>query len=46
VIEFKVRDFDAQTPERLRAQGLEIRAIEAMNLEDIFITTVRQEARA
>ncbi len=41
LLELKVRNFRDDLPSRLQAQGLEIRSVEPMNLEDIFVTTVR-----
>lgn len=41
ILELKVRQFSDSLLERLQAQGVEIRSTEPMNLEDIFVTTVR-----
>lgn len=41
LLELKVRQFSDALLGRLQGQGLEIRSTEAMNLEDIFVTTVR-----
>ncbi len=41
VLELKVRDFSDDLPERLRGQGLDVRTVHPMSLEDIFISTVR-----
>lgn len=41
LIELKTCDFDDDLLSRLHALGLEVTAIEAMSLEDIFVTTVR-----
>jgi len=44
--ELKLRHYDEALAARLRAQGFQIHKVEAMNLEDIFITTVRAGASA
>ncbi len=41
IIEFKVRQFSDTLSLRLQNKGLEIKSIDTMNLEDIFVTTVR-----
>ena len=41
VLELKVRGFTDAIAERLSAQGLTIQSLHPMNLEDIFVTTVR-----
>lgn len=41
LIEFKTAAFDASTLPALQALGLAIESVEPMQLEDIFITTVR-----
>ena len=41
VIEIKVRSWSDDLPVRLAAQGLQVQRSDAMNLEDIFITSVR-----
>ncbi len=41
ILELKVRQFSDSLLKRLQVQGLEIRSAEPMNLEDIFVTTVR-----
>lgn len=46
LLEIKVRDFTDGLPGRLKAMGVEIGSIEPMSLEDIFVTTVRQGAKA
>ncbi len=39
--ELKLRRYDEALAQRLRSQGFQIHKVEAMSLEDIFITTVR-----
>lgn len=46
VVEIKVRTWSDQLPARLAAQGLQVQRSDAMNLEDIFITSVRSGASA
>lgn len=41
LVELKVRRYTDSVPERLNAMGLEIKSVDAMNLEDIFVTIVR-----
>ncbi|MFH1599791.1 MAG: ABC transporter ATP-binding protein [Pseudomonadota bacterium] len=41
VVEIKVRSWSDDLPVRLAAQGLQVQRSDAMNLEDIFITSVR-----
>jgi len=41
MLELKVRGFNDEISARLKANGLEIRSQHAMNLEEIFVTTVR-----
>ncbi len=41
MLELKVRGFTEDVPHRLQAGGLVVCSLHAMNLEDIFITTVR-----
>jgi ABC-2 type transport system ATP-binding protein len=41
ILELKVCQFSDSLLMRLQAQGMEIRSIEPMSLEDIFVTTVR-----
>jgi len=41
LIEIKTGAFDEGLLQRLKAQGLEVTAVEPMTLEDIFVTTVR-----
>lgn len=41
LVEIKVRQYRDDLPEQLQSQGLSIQRIEPMNLEDIFVTTVR-----
>lgn len=43
-VELKTGAFDATLPQRLQALGLEVTSVEAMTLEDIFVTTVRGSA--
>ncbi len=42
--EFKVHGNHERVLQQLKSSGLEIRSVEAMSLEDIFVTTVRQGA--
>lgn len=44
ILELKVNGFTDSMPERLQAQGLIIQSLHPMNLEDIFVTTVRARA--
>ncbi|KFL36211.1 ATP-binding cassette domain-containing protein [Arenimonas donghaensis] len=46
VVEIKVRAWNDDLPGRLAAQGLQVQRSDAMNLEDIFITSVRSGAPA
>jgi len=46
VVEIKVRAWSDDLPGRLAAQGLQVQRSDAMNLEDIFITSVRSGAPA
>jgi ABC-2 type transport system ATP-binding protein len=41
MLELKVRGFDEDLPQRLQAKGLVVQSLHPMNLEDIFVTTVR-----
>jgi ABC-2 type transport system ATP-binding protein len=41
LLELKVRGFTEDVPHRLQASGLVVHSLHMMNLEDIFITTVR-----
>ena len=41
VLELKIRDFSDDLAERLKGQGVDVRTVHPMSLEDIFITTVR-----
>lgn len=44
LVEIKVRKFHEDLPQRLRTEGLQVQRIEPMNLEDIFVTSVRAGA--
>lgn len=44
--ELRVRGDAGTLPERLRLLGLEVRSVDPMNLEEIFVATVRSGARA
>jgi ABC-2 type transport system ATP-binding protein len=44
-IELKVADFGESVVERLQRLGLTIGSVELMDLEEIFVTTVRPEGR-
>ncbi|MFZ5657099.1 MAG: ABC transporter ATP-binding protein [Pseudomonadota bacterium] len=46
MLELKVNGFSESVPARLQAQGLTIQSLHPMNLEDIFVTTVRAGATA
>jgi len=46
VLELKVSRFSEEVPQRLQAKGLVVRSLHPMNLEDIFVTTVRAGAPA
>ena len=46
LVEIKVRTWSEDLPARLAAQGLQVQRSDAMNLEDIFITSVRTGAAA
>lgn len=46
VVEIKVRAWSDDLPARLAAQGMQVQRSDAMNLEDIFITSVRSGAPA
>jgi ABC-2 type transport system ATP-binding protein len=46
MLELKVNGFNTGITERLQAQGLEVRSLHPMNLEDIFVTTVRRGVAA
>lgn len=46
LVEIKVRAWSDDLPVRLAAQGLQVQRSDAMNLEDIFITSVRSGAPA
>ena len=46
MLELKVRGFNQGLASRLQAQGLEIKSVHPMNLEEIFVTTVRAGAAA
>ncbi len=46
MLELKVNGFSEGITERLQAKGLEVRSMHPMNLEDIFVTTVRQGVAA
>ncbi|HEX5693262.1 MAG TPA: ATP-binding cassette domain-containing protein, partial [Arenimonas sp.] len=46
LVEIKVRAWSDALPARLAAQGLQVQRSDAMNLEDIFITSVRSGAPA
>jgi ABC-2 type transport system ATP-binding protein len=41
IVELKVRQFSEGLLQRMQTQGAEIRSADPMNLEDIFVTTVR-----
>ena len=41
MLELKVRGFSDEVPQRLQAKGLVVQSLHPMNLEDIFVTTVR-----
>ncbi len=43
VIELKAKDFSDRLLEKLRQLGLTVSAVERMDLEDIFIATIRRE---
>lgn len=45
IAELKTDCFDESMLSQLRAIGAEIQSVESMNLEDIFVTTVRKGAR-
>lgn len=46
MVELKVNGFSDSVPERLQAHGLAVHSLHPMNLEDIFVTTVRAGATA
>ncbi|AVP97125.1 ABC transporter [Ahniella affigens] len=46
IVEIKVRHYRDDLPEALRKEGLLVQRVEPMNLEDIFVTTVRAGASA
>jgi ABC-2 type transport system ATP-binding protein len=41
MLELKLHGFTVDIPERLQARGLVVRSLHPMDLEDIFVTTVR-----
>jgi ABC-2 type transport system ATP-binding protein len=45
-VELKVRRWDDALPERLVQAGLEVQRVDPMQLEDIFVTTVRARSAA
>lgn len=46
MLELKLNGFNADITERLEANGLIVRSLHPMSLEDIFVTTVRQGVAA